>query len=387
MIFGQAAAAWQWFNYAAAQAPTGSTILRINLDETSVKLFQGDGKGAVFFKKKRGRPGLGAAEEGEAVQAVSLKKKRACLTHIGLICDRAEVQPALPQVLIGNEATFLAGEFADLQAACPANVFLVRQRSAWSNVETCMRVLRLLAAALRRHEAAAVHPPLKRLQPVLLMDACRLHIHSSVARSCAALGIWLVVVPARLTWLLQPLDTRAFQIYKEHFRAAYQRARLETADGQLAVADFLAAFFDTIRRVLQGRRWASAFEGDGFGPRQAKVSAYILRELQYDEPPAVPSEAPTSEMLQLWFPRRSAVPEAILMQPYRRQLALQAPGIGAAPALGAAAPLIARGSRLAPKRLALAPPPQARPFTRLQAALRRGADAQPIARPGKERRD
>ena len=81
--------------------------------------------------------------------------------------------------------------------------------------------------------------------------------------------------------------------------------------------------------------------------------------------------------------------DAIVAQPYRRQLALQAPGIGAAPALalGAAAPLIARGSRLAPKRLALAPPPQARPVTRLQAALLRGADAQPIARPGKERRD
>ena len=92
--------------------------MRINLDETSVKLFQGDGKGAIFFKKKKGRPGLGAADEGEAV---SLKKRRICLTHIGLICDRAEVQPALPQVLIGNEATFLAGEFADLQAACPAN--------------------------------------------------------------------------------------------------------------------------------------------------------------------------------------------------------------------------------------------------------------------------
>ena len=50
--FRQAAAAWQWFKYAAAQAPTGSTVLRINLDETSVKLFQGDGKGAVFFKEE-----------------------------------------------------------------------------------------------------------------------------------------------------------------------------------------------------------------------------------------------------------------------------------------------------------------------------------------------
>ena len=52
MIFGQAAAARQWLNYAAAQAPIGSTILRLNLDKTSVKLFQGGGKGPIFSRRR-----------------------------------------------------------------------------------------------------------------------------------------------------------------------------------------------------------------------------------------------------------------------------------------------------------------------------------------------
>ena len=53
--------------------------MRANLDETSVKLFQGDGKGAVFFNTKTGRPGLGASDEEDAARAVNLKKKRLVL--------------------------------------------------------------------------------------------------------------------------------------------------------------------------------------------------------------------------------------------------------------------------------------------------------------------
>ena len=272
---------------------------------------------------------------------------------------------------------------AELVAACPPNVHLIRQRSAWNNTETQKRVLRLLAAALREHERTAVRPGMKRWQPALLLDACRLHIHPSVAQSAAALGIWLVVVPARLTWLLQPLDTHVFQRYKEYFRSAYQRARLNTPDGRLTTAQFLGAFFETIQHLVEGVRWEFAFDSDGYGQGgQRKVSHYILNQLQLAEPPDVPSLEPTLGMLQLCFPRKSTVPLARLLGPCRRQLALTAPPqgpTGPLPALPAPLPTVgrlARGSRLAPKRLAPPPAPApgpSRPLTRLQAALRAGS--------------
>ena len=328
---------WQWYNFLESQAPTGFKLLRLNLDETSVKLFQGDQKGICFFKKKRPREpsdseeGAGEeAEEGdgapEPVQKVNLQKKRTCLTHVGLICDQSSVQPFLPQVLIGNEKTFLQGDMDALKAACPANVVLVRQKSAWSNVQLSKRVFRLLAEALRKYEREQVHPPMLRLQPVLSLDAANVHIHEACVRSCYALDIWPIVVPARLTWLLQPLDTHAFQKYKEYFKAAYQRARLLTADGVLTVSDFLNVFYDAIRRVLQGNRWALAFDQDGFGPQQAKVSSYILQQLQLEEAPVVPSTLPALETLQHCFPRNRAVPlPTMLVRTGAQQLALPAP--------------------------------------------------------------
>ena len=49
----QAFAVWQWYNYAASRVPAGKEPLRINLDETSLCLFQGDAKGTVLFRKKK----------------------------------------------------------------------------------------------------------------------------------------------------------------------------------------------------------------------------------------------------------------------------------------------------------------------------------------------
>ena len=42
----------------------------------------------------------------EPHESASRAKRRACLTHVAFIRDRPDIQPLLPQVLIGNETTF-----------------------------------------------------------------------------------------------------------------------------------------------------------------------------------------------------------------------------------------------------------------------------------------
>ena len=87
---------WQWYNACAARVPDGKAALRINMDETSVCLWQGGGKGTVICRKRR------APDGPEPAERVSRAKRRACLTHVAFICDRPELQPILPQVLVGK---------------------------------------------------------------------------------------------------------------------------------------------------------------------------------------------------------------------------------------------------------------------------------------------
>ena len=327
----KAFAVWQWSNYYHSQIPRGKTMLRLNLDETSVRLYPGSRKGVVFVGKKRPREAV--------VHQIPRWKRRCCMTHIGIICDRTDIQPELPQVIIANESTVPAGLYAALVAARPRNVRLVRQTSAWNN--------ELLCAFLVRQLGTILAPYMSEVQPVLSFDSVRLHTTPRVLAACVRAGIWPLVNPPRMTWLLQPLDTHAFLPYKVHLLKAYLRARAASAAGDVDVESFLACVYAAIRQVLQGERWSTAFDRDGFDRDQAGLSATIRRELHIDGPLAVPASRPTAEQLALCFPRRARVPVTSIWKPFDHPSAPPHAPRGRAAAVGVPAVAAASASRIA----------------------------------------
>ena len=311
------------------QVPPGTIAWRLNLDETSICLFQGDAKGHVFANKKRYPDGF--------VQRAPRAKRRCCLTHVGLICDRPDLQPLLPQVIIGNERTFPKASFAALQAACPPNVVLVRQKSAWNDKVLCANIVHRLGAALKDH--------IDGLQPILLLDAVRLRTAPKVLSACAKWNIWPVIVPAKMTWLLQPLDTSAFQGYKAYLRNSYQRARAASPIGDVSISGFLQCLYDTIRHTLQGKSWPLAFDRADFSPRQTELSEFVKRQLLVEQPVEIGSGRPTEEQLRCCFPARATIPVAALFKPLERPVAPLAL-LGPAPGLpsGPRAAIVLRGN-------------------------------------------
>ena len=171
------------------------------------------------------------------------------------------------------------------------------------------------------------------LQPVLLFDAARLHIAPSVLAACNAVGIWPLLVPAKTTWLLQPLDTHAFLAFKACIRSLYQQARIRAATGDLDLCQFLTCLYDAIRLVLQGRCWSGAFEDNRFGHEQARVSGRAKRQLEQEstDPFQVANSRPTDGQLQCCFPKRARIPTATLWKPFDR------PAVGSASSSSASA--------------------------------------------------
>ena len=166
-----------------------------------------------------------------------------------------------------------------------ANVQVWHRKSAWVNDE----VLGTVAAKWGR----ALLPYRHRRQPILLLDACSTHMGQRFLRACSRWNIWLVFVPARMTWLLQPADTHCFAAFKAYLRKLFEQSILDSRDGAVTVRDIILQLDAAIRRIIQGKRWSPAFDGDGWSFQQRFVRDKIRRTLECSNILAISSALPS----------------------------------------------------------------------------------------------
>ena len=180
VLVAKARAVWHWFNHCCSRIPAGQTLLRINVDQTAICLFQGNVRGNIFLSSRH-----------TMRQNIAHAVTRTFLTHVAFICDNKEIQTILPQVLIANERTLTLVELEQLRRTLPPNVKLLRQKSAWMNAANFTSCVRLFGATLAPHR--------RTVQPVLLLDALKQHYNPRSFAACASHRIWPVLVPAKTT--------------------------------------------------------------------------------------------------------------------------------------------------------------------------------------------
>ena len=328
----KAGAVWRWYRSLLRLVPPGKRVLRVNMDETSVAAFHGHERGNVIRWQKRGRDA-----EPEPITWADRKRRRTAFTHAAFICDDTAIQPLLPQLLLANESCLTKRDLDTILEDCPPNVYVKRAKSGWMTSEILLILMKCLVEVLRPY--SETH------QVFFMLDAARCHLHDSIAQYCARNQIFLIVVPARLTFLLQPCDTHLFARYKVHLKKRYHEVASEAADGTVDTVSLFRCVFHTIRAVMQGRSWHSAFEADGYSDDVTRVSSYIMRSLQYENPPMIADGMPDEALFMLCYPRNSKPPCTALLRPFRtralqlslapdpgRALALPAPSISSAAA-------------------------------------------------------
>jgi hypothetical protein len=260
------AAAWQvgaffrWVDWLRQQAKAaGKEPVFINLDETSVSRSWPRVGGNVVKPKSWIAP-----HKPPRVKATR-KDYRGAITGVMLCSHRQDVQKVLPQIYIGNGHVFPAGELAAAVSALPSGpVHFWRQTTSWNSVASMLRILQLLCDALA---------PFPTLQPILVFDAASIHLHQDVLVQAVRLKLWLLCVPARLTWLLQPLDTHVLVNYKRWLRLRYRQLLLRN---EATFASWLLLLHQAAVAFLTSRSWSRAFYADGLLGRRADLSKAIV---------------------------------------------------------------------------------------------------------------
>ena len=154
-------------------------------------------------------------------------------------------------------------------------------------------------------------------QPILLMDVCSPHLGLRFLRALARWNIWSVFIPGRTTWLLQPCDTHCFAAFKGALRTMFEQCLLESEDGTADIRSVILHLNRAIRRVIQGKKWAPAFDGNGWSSRQQLVRHTILTTLECKTVPEIPNTLPSLGQFEAIFPKRRCIPLGALLNHYR----------------------------------------------------------------------
>ena len=258
------------------------------MDESSLCLHQANRRGIIAISKK--------ALREDAVQRVSLSRRRKCFTLVAFICDQPAIQLLLPQVLIVSAATCAEKVWREIQSTGWDNMIIVRQKSAWNNERLCAVIIRRLGSILAKFTL--------QYRPFLFMDSVRFHTSPQVLTACKAMMITPIIIPPLLTWLLQPLDTGAFSLFKHILRELYQGARAQSETDDIDLQNFMACISQAIAGGLNARNWGAEFDRCGFGQQQRYVRASAWRKFDIGQCEA-PTWPPSYEQIRLCLPRKT----------------------------------------------------------------------------------
>ena len=286
---------WQLYNFVTHSMDCAKRCVRINIDETSIPIHQAGPSGHICVSKRCA---------ASLAQPVSRSKRRKCMSYVAVLCDDAALQPLLPQFLVANEHTVLKREMRNILAHLPQNVILLRRKSAWVDGSLMVHILKELRRALL--------PYMHTVHVVLLWDAARQHIAKTVIGAAFRLGFFPITIPAGSTGFLQPLDTHVFLNLKRRLQRESHAACIVSESGDIKVSVLIQCLTKAIQGIVTCGNWAYAFDENGFGHLQTRVTDRVRNVIAVTSALAIGCERPTLDMVATCFPRRYVLTESVV---------------------------------------------------------------------------
>ena len=140
---------------------------------------------------------------------------------------------------------------------------LIRQ-SAWITQEVFLQIIDILIDRLE--------PYIALFKFVLVFDCVRCHLSVDVCNKLLAAGIRVVVIPAKLTWLFQPLDTHVFATFKGRLKKGLQRVAMTKSNGVVSDREWIQVVAECINDLATTNH-QHAFLSNGMMGHQRSMKA------------------------------------------------------------------------------------------------------------------
>lgn len=217
-----------------------------------------------------------------------------------MICDDHVIQRKLPQFILVRASSLSAEAAQDLQTNLAPNVIIVRLAKAWVNETVIKELLVHVRAALLEFRHTHTF--------IFFSDAFKAHVTRAVWKAYTRGVLHSAIIPASMTYSMQPCDVYVLAQYKKKLLALWTRRFSQNGRDALRIAEVIQCVNQVIEQYLTPTDWRSSFSHLGLVGHQELVSWSLLDKLQLSEVVRAPSTLPTLVQLQHIFPRRANLP-------------------------------------------------------------------------------
>ena len=242
----------------------GRSYVILNMDETSLSTVEDQGKGMRTCR--RAASGQAAVRQADAGDRSNTKT-----TLLATVCDNRDLQPYLPQIVLARYT----------QNATPPNHLVNACARSGEPLEYWHRTRGFATSAIIKKWAvrmrSIVHSFNSDAWILLVWDCSQTHLNDDVARYLRRLGILVILIPAKLTWLLQILDVCVFKALKTQIRIEKTSMRCMDPEGKLRVGSWILSCASAVRDVIVDRCHEDAFERMGLGASLDSITGRVRR--------------------------------------------------------------------------------------------------------------
>ena len=274
----------KWVRFAIDVVLDGRKYVIINMDETSLSTVYDTGYGMKGRKQPRRPVKLRDHDPDD--------RSNVKTSLLATVCDSAALQPLLPQVIL-PKYTKRATPPESLRTAYASTgepLEFWHGTGGWAGTN----VIKKWATRIR----SVIHSFNPDAWILLIWDCSQVHLNLQVASHLRKLGILVIMLPAKLTWLLQLCDVRVFRELKQRLRRQISVLRLTSQHGRINPGDWILCSGGAIREVIVTRNWEEAFDQMGLGQSLDSVTGRVRRAIDLAAVhPALPKRAEFGRMV------------------------------------------------------------------------------------------
>lgn len=205
----------------------------------------------------------------------SLAQRRAHCTLVATVCSDPVLQVSLPQVLLPNTKGKKRVWAAAQEALDPhGTIRIIPDAQGWVNSKKLVQIVNML------HAACQAHDPTKKY--VLVWDCHPTHISPVILRHARKKKFVLLLVPSKLTHLLQVLDFAVFASLKQELHKAHLHKFVGAPTAAQSLATWIPTTTECLTQTLRNVNARTAFASAGQARRNEPYRAMVQRWLPRD---------------------------------------------------------------------------------------------------------